>query len=96
MSKSNKCSLRDSTCDDFINGTTLVTNNVKIPETNLNINLVGKELCRHHYNKLIVNENHRLIRSVKKQQCAHPKHKEYTKENKVGRPRKNVLVKIPK
>ena len=62
------------------------------------MNLVGKKLCRYHYNKLIVNENHRLARAVKKQQCAHPKHEEYTKNNnkKGGRPRKNILVKIPK
>src|SRR4051812_25100023 len=96
MSKSNKCLLQDGTCNDLINGTTLVTDNVKIPETNLDMNLVGKELCRYHYNKLIVNENHRLARAMKKQQCAHPKHKEYTKDNKIGRPQKNVLVKIPK
>ncbi|CAB4428113.1 unnamed protein product [Rhizophagus irregularis] len=98
MSKSNKCSLKDDTCDDLINGTRIVTDKVKIPKTNLDMNLVGKELCRHHYNKLIVNENRQLTRAVKKQQCAHPKHEEYTKDNegKRGRPRKNVLVKIPK
>jgi hypothetical protein len=97
MSKSNKCSLRDDSCDDLINGTTLVTDSVKIPETNLDMDLVGKELCQRHYNKLIVNENHQLVRAMKKQQqCAHPKHKEYIKGNKRGRPRKNVLVKIPK
>ncbi|PKK67883.1 hypothetical protein RhiirC2_713786 [Rhizophagus irregularis] len=66
-------------CDDLINGTSLVTDDVKIPETNLGMDLVGKELCQYHYNKLIVNENHRLARAMKKQQCAHPKHKEYTK-----------------
>src|SRR3954470_20913457 len=73
------------------NGTVLVTNRVKVPETNLNMNLVGKEICRHHYNKLIVNENHRL---TKAQRCAYPKH-EYTKNNKRGRQRKNFLKKIP-
>jgi hypothetical protein len=83
MSKSNKCSLRDDSCNDLINSITLVTDNVKIPETNLNMDLVGKELCRRHYNKLIVNKNHQLVRVIKKQQqCAHPKHKEYIKGNK--------------
>ena len=95
MFKSNKCLLQDNNCDDITNGTTLITDNVKIPETN-DVNLVGKELCRYHYNKLIVNEKHRLARIVKKQQCTHPKHEEYTKNNKTGRPRKNILVKIPK
>ncbi|CAB4481095.1 unnamed protein product [Rhizophagus irregularis] len=55
-----------------------------IPETNLGMDLVGEELCQYHYNKLIVNENHRLARAMKKQQCAHPKHKEYTKDNEIG------------
>ena len=68
---------------------------LKIPETNLDMNLVGKELCRHHYNKLIVNEKHRLKNIAKKQQCAHPKHKENINNNKKGQLRKNILVKIP-
>jgi hypothetical protein len=95
MSKTNRCSLQSITCNDIINGTVLVTDRAKIPETNLGMNLVGKELCRYHYNKLIVNENHRLKRAVKQQQCAYPKHEEYTKNNKRGRPRKNILKKIP-
>jgi hypothetical protein len=98
MSKTNKCSLQNevpSVCDDVSYGTTLVTERVRIPETNLHMNLVGKELCRHHYNKLIVNEKHRLESIAKKQQCAHPKHEENINDNKKGRPRKNVLVKIP-
>lgn len=75
MSKSNKCSLRDDSCDDLINGITFVTDNVKIPETNLDMDLVGKELRQRHYNKLIVNEYHRLVRVMKKQQqYTHPKH----------------------
>ena len=92
------CSLKNnesSICDDLTYGTVIVTDNVKIPETNLNMNLVGKALCRYHYNKLIVNENKRLARAVKKQQCAHPKHEAYLKNNKRGRPRKCILVKIP-
>ena len=84
MFKTGECSLRSNTtfvCDDTTNGTVLVTNRVKIPETNLNMNLVGKELCRHHYNNLIVNEKNRLVKVTKQQQCAHPKHEEYTKDN---------------
>src|SRR3954454_3886908 len=95
MSKT--CSLKDnesSTCDDITNSTVFITDRVKIPETNFNMNLVGKALCRYHYNKLIVNENKRLARAVKKQQCAHPKHEVYLKNSKKGRPRKYILVKI--
>ena len=99
MSKTNKCSLQNNTisiCNDITNGTVLVTDGVKIPKINLNMNLVGKELCHYHYNKLIVNENHRLENIAKKQQCIHPKHEEYKiKNNKRGRPRKHILVKIP-
>jgi len=91
MSKTGKCSLQSSVCD-ITNGTVLVTDKVKIPETNLSMDLVGKELCRYHYNKLIVNENHRLTTV---QQCAYPKHEECIKSNKRGRPRKNFLKKIP-
>jgi hypothetical protein len=88
MSKTNKCLLRNnisSVCDDIINGT----------KTNLDMDLVGKELCRYHYNNLIVNEKHRLVNVTKKQQCAHPNHEEYAKNNKRGRPRKHHLKKIP-
>src|SRR6266498_5829165 len=82
-------------CDDITNGTVLITDRLKIPKTNLSMNLVGKELCRHHYNKLIVNENHQLASAIKKQQCAHPKHEVYIKNSKKGQPRKHILVKIP-
>src|SRR5437763_9987992 len=94
MTKTGKCFITASVCD-ITNGTVLVTDRVKVPETNLNMNLVGKELCRHHYNKLIVNENRRLAKVVKQQQCAYSKHEEYVKNNKRGRPRKNFLKKIP-
>ena len=99
MLKVSKCSLRGNTtfiCDNISNGVVLVTNRVKIPEMNHNMNLVGKSLCRYHYNKLIVNENHRLENVAKKQQCIHPKHEEYNiKNHKRGRPRKHILMKIP-
>jgi hypothetical protein len=45
MSKTNVCLLRNNTpsvCDDITNGTVLVMDRVKIPETNLDMNLVGK------------------------------------------------------
>src|SRR3954468_13331786 len=99
MSKTGKYSLQNDTtsiCDDITNGTVLVTTKVKIPETNLDMNLVGKELCRYHYNKLIVNENHWLKNAAKKQPCGHSKHEKYNiKNNKRGRPQKHILIKIP-
>ena len=68
MSKTNKCLFQNESTSicDIINGTVLVTEKVKIPETNLDMNLVGKELCHHDYNKLIVNEKHRLESAAKK------------------------------
>ncbi len=81
-------------CDDITNGTVLITDKLKIPETNLSMNLVGKELCHHHYNKLIVNKNHRLASAIKKQQYAYLKNEVYIKNSKKGRPRKHI-VKIP-
>lgn len=94
MTKTGKCYITASVCD-ITNGTVFVTDGVKVPETNLNMNLVGKELCRYHYNNLIVNENRRLAKVVKQQQCAYSKHEEYVKNSKKGRPRKNFLKKIP-
>ena len=93
MAKTGSCSIMASVCD-ITNGTVLVTDRAKIPETNLSMNLVGKELCHYHYNKLIINENRRLARVVKQQQCTYPKHEEYVKNNKIGRPRKNFLKKV--
>ena len=55
------------------------------------MDLIGKELCRYHYNKLIVNKNHWLTTV---QQCAYPKHEECIKSNKRGRPRKIFLKKF--
>ncbi len=46
------------------------------------MNLVEKELCHHHYNKLIVNKNYQLIKTAKQQQYAYSKHNEYIKNNK--------------
>ena len=94
MAKTGSCSIMASVCD-ITNGTVLVTDRAKIPETSLSMNLVEKELCHYHYNKLIINENRQLARVVKQQQCAYPKHEEYVKNNKRGRPRKNFLKKVP-
>ena len=45
MIKTNKCLLQNNAtfiCDDIINSTVFITNNVKIPKTNLNMNLLEK------------------------------------------------------
>ena len=87
MSKA--CSLKNNKspiCDDLINSIVFVTNRIKIPETNSNLNLIEKALYHYHYNKLIVNENKQLVRVVKKQQCAYSKHEEYIRNNKKMHP----------
>ncbi len=58
------------------------------------MNLIKKKLYHHHYNKLIVNKNYRLANAIKKQQCAHLKHKVYIKNSKKDQLRKHILVKI--
>ena len=45
----------DTTCDYEVNGASIVTDRVTVPESSKHLNLVGKALCRRHYNKLIVN-----------------------------------------
>ena len=59
------------------------------------MDLVGKELCRYHYSKLIVNEKYRLANVTKKQQCAHPNHEEYAKNNKITKEEnhENIILK---
>jgi hypothetical protein len=64
-------------CDYERNGASFVTENAKIPEENIHLDLVGKALCRKHHNKLIVNTRKRQ-KIAKKQECGHPKHKEYS------------------
>ena len=50
MTKTGKCSITASVCD-ITNGTVLVTDRVKVPETNLDMNLAGKELCRYGFER---------------------------------------------
>ena len=83
MSKTNKCLFQNKSTSicDIINSTVLVTEKVKISEINLDMNLIRKELCCHYYNKLIINEKHRL-KSIIKKQYAYPKHNGNIKNNK--------------
>jgi hypothetical protein len=71
-------------CDYEINNASIVSDKVTIPDINKHLNLVGKALCRKHYNKLIVNVKKIKITNT----CSHPKHNIYlstarpgTKEN---------------
>jgi len=43
----------DVVCDYGINNASVVSDKVTIPDINKHLNLVGKALCRKHYNKLI-------------------------------------------
>jgi len=63
----------DVICDYEQHGATIVSDRVIIPEANKHLNLVGKALCRRHYNKLIVNAK----KSKKTSECFHPKHEIY-------------------
>src|SRR5436190_14671006 len=70
-------------CNDKQHGASIVSDRVIIPSSSQHLNLVGKALCRKHYNKLIVN--------AKKQKtitCSHPKHNLYiptARNNKEGK-----------
>ena len=46
-----------SVCDDIINDTIRVTDRFKIPKTNLDMNLIGKEL----YHIVIINSERKII-----------------------------------
>jgi len=60
-------------CDYEKNGASIISDRVTIPEINCHLNLVGKALCRKHYNKLIVNAKKKKITNI----CSHPKHQIY-------------------
>jgi hypothetical protein len=65
----------DVTCDYELNGTRVVSERVRIPESSKQFNLVGKALCRKHYNKLIVNAKNKKPNTTTP--CSHPKHEMY-------------------
>ncbi|CAG8734279.1 19194_t:CDS:1 [Gigaspora rosea] len=72
----------DVVCNYEKFGTNLVSDRVTIPSSSQHLNLVGKELCRNHYNRLIVNPKNQLANT-----CSHPKHNLYrstARKNKEG------------
>jgi len=65
---------------------------VLIPETNIGLISHGMFLCMFHYNKFILNENHRLQKML--QVCSHPKHQIYL--NQSNKQSNSSLINIPK
>lgn len=63
----------DVICDNDKYGASIISDKVTIPDINKHLNLVGKALCRRHYNKLIVNAKKIKITNT----CSHPKHDIY-------------------
>ena len=45
----------DVICDYKQHGASIVSEQINIPSSSQHLNLVGKALCRKHYNRLIVN-----------------------------------------
>ncbi|CAG8816459.1 25595_t:CDS:1, partial [Gigaspora rosea] len=68
------------TCDDEQYGASVVFDRVIIPSSSQHLDLVGKALCRKHYNKLIVNAK----RSKANYVCSYPKHQVYTSTARTG------------
>src|SRR2546430_15392360 len=72
-----------------------VGDKVSIPETNTELISRGMFLCVFHYNKFILNENHRLEKIL--QVCSHPKHELYLNQsNKSFKQQNPSLINIPK
>jgi hypothetical protein len=64
-------------------GASLISDQVTIPSSSQHLDLVGKALCRNHYNRLIVN-----AKKPKTNTCSHPKHDLYrstARNNKEGK-----------
>ena len=60
------------TCDYEQHGTSIISERLDIPSSSQHLDLVGKSLCRKHYNKFIVNAE-----KSKTNVCSHPKHEVY-------------------
>ena len=62
------------TCNYEQHGASIISDRVAIPSSSQHLDLVGKALCRKHYNKLIVNAKKLKTNT---NVCSHPKHKVY-------------------
>ena len=87
------CAFHSNECNGKIHE---VGDKVSIPKTNINLISCGMLLCMFHYNKFILNENHRLKKML--QVCSHPKHEIYlSQSNKSSKQKQNPsLINIPK
>src|SRR5436190_11882556 len=83
------CEFNSNECSGKINK---VGDKVSIPETNIELISRGMFLCMFHYNKFILNENHRLQKML--QVCSHPKHEIYL--NQSNKKSNSSLTNIPK
>lgn len=72
-------------CDYETHGASIVSEKVIIPSSSQHLDLVGKALCRKHYNKLIVNAKKSKINN----ECSHPKHRLYISTARHGKETKN-------
>jgi len=85
----------DTTCDYEVNGASIVTDRVTVPESSKHLNLVGKALCRRHYNKLIVNtKKNKKSKKTNTNSCRHPKHETYAATARTGKGA-NTFRKVP-
>ena len=67
-------------CDYLLNNASIISDKLTIPEMSKHLNLVGKALCRKHYNKWIANAK----KSKKISLCFHPKHDVYLSTTRSG------------
>ena|SRR6185312_5955635 len=91
--KSRHCDLKDQegvVCDDERHGASFVSDRVIIPNSSKHLDLVGKALCRKHYNKLIVNAKKIKTNYV----CSHPKHQVYMSSARSSTETK-TFIKVP-
>jgi hypothetical protein len=73
-------------CDYEKHGASIVSEKVIIPSSSQYLDLVGKALCRKHYNKLIVNAKKSKINN----ECSHPKHRFYVSTARHGMETKTI------
>ena len=79
--KAQYCDLKgqdDVVCDYEQFGASIISDQVTIPSSSQHLDLVGKALCRKHYNRLIVN-----AKKPKTNTCSHPKHDLYRSTTKI-------------
>lgn len=83
------CSINSDECKEKVHK---VGDRIAIPKTNVSLIVCEIFLCVFHYNKFIVNKNHRLEKLL--QVCSYPKYKEYRSQSKnANKKQKNIILK---